>query len=176
MLSLAAGMLAPSEGKVLYNGVEVDRALRQKQRIGFFSSQGMLPPMLTVGECLRLHCANHCVGNTDREVQNVLERLNIENLKGHKFANISAGQKVLVKICCSLITRPNLLLMDEPTVFLDEKYSQTVRTTLQQVLRERALTAVIASHNRQDMSELCQYNIRISNNNVSSLEVVDEEA
>jgi ABC-2 type transport system ATP-binding protein len=176
MLALAAGVLAPTEGKILYDGVEVDRALRQELRIGFFSSQSMLPPMLTVGECLRLHCASHCVRVTDREVQNVLEQLNIDNLIGHKFADISAGQKVLVKICCSLVTRPNVLLMDEPTVFLDEKYSHTVRTTLQQALREGVSTAVIASHNRQDISELCQYSIRISSNSVSPLEVIHDEA
>ena len=70
---------------------------------------------------------------------------------------MSAGQKTRVALAKSLINRPELLLLDEPTASLDPDTGDLVRTWLERYRAETGCTILLASHNMAEVERLCSH-------------------
>ena len=69
---------------------------------------------------------------------------------------LSAGQKTRVSLAKSLLNRPEVLLLDEPTASLDPDTADWVRTRLEQYQAENRATVLLASHNMNEVERLCE--------------------
>ena len=84
----------------------------------------------------------------DAWAMELLERTGLERRATHRPSELSGGEQQRVAFCRALANRPDLLLADEPTGNLDSGSSEAVFAVMMELVRERQLSALIATHDR----------------------------
>ena len=85
----------------------------------------------------------------------MVEDLNLKNFLLKKTGELSSGQKNRVALAKSLINKPKLLFLDEPTASLDPDVGDFVREYIERYKRNNELTILLASHNMSEVERLC---------------------
>ena len=85
----------------------------------------------------------------------ISEDLNIKNFFKRKTGELSSGQKNRVSLAKSLINKPEILLLDEPTASLDPDIGDFVRSYIQEYRSKNQVTILLASHNMNEVERLC---------------------
>ena len=88
-------------------------------------------------------------------IEELVEDLNLKNFLYKKTGELSSGQKNRVSLAKSLINKPKLLFLDEPTASLDPDVGDFVREYLEQYKNRNELTMLLASHNMKEVERLC---------------------
>ena len=153
LLNLLGGLDYPTDGSVLFNGTDIyeldddELTVFRRNHIGFVFQHFNLLPMLTVEEniCLPLELGKNPV---DREFfQEVVELLGIAKKSNYFPGQLSGGQQQRVAIARALLTKPMIVLADEPTGNLDSKTSSEVMELLERSLKKYNQTLVMITHN-----------------------------
>lgn len=154
LVKLAVGRLKPSRGTVhLDGGRLLDLPARQRARIvSVVPQESHLAFDFTVREVVLMGRAPH-LGlfgldtECDREVsREAMERTEVDHLAERSFHSLSGGERQRVIVARALAQQPRLLLLDEPTAFLDLKHRLAVYDLLTRLNRERGITVVVVSH------------------------------
>lgn len=155
LLHILGGLLKPTGGKVIVDGEDLaavgdaQRTDIRRRKIGFVFQRFNLFPTLTAEGNLKL--AEHIhgsEGNGNAELRReVLQLLKLENKMQHKPLELSGGEQQRVAIARAVITRPAIILADEPTGNLDSENSDIVLKMLVQLNRELGQTIVMITHN-----------------------------
>lgn len=132
---------------------EHQRAQLRKNHIGFIFQSFNLIDELTVEQNIELPLYYHKVPKAERKrlVDQVLQRVDIAHRRHHLPAKLSGGQQQRVAIARAIVTKPALILADEPTGNLDSKNSSQVMALLQQLNLEGA-TIVMVTHAPEHVS------------------------
>jgi ABC-2 type transport system ATP-binding protein len=85
----------------------------------------------------------------------MVENLNLKDFLNKKTGELSSGQKNRVSLAKSLINKPKLLFLDEPTASLDPDVGDFVREYLENYKSKNELTMLLASHNMREVERLC---------------------
>lgn len=163
LLRLASGALAPSSGRVEALGRDASStAPRERARSIAVVPQESHPAFdWSAIEVVRMGRAPHLglLGlESARDEEIVLEamrRTAVENLTRRPFLELSGGERQRVILARALAQEPRLLLLDEPTAFLDLKHRLAVYGLLVRLNREHGLTIVLASHDLDLASRYC---------------------
>ncbi len=155
-ISMLLGLLVPSAGRirVLGHDMENDR-FAALARMNFSSPYIALPHRLSVAENLRVYGHLYNVRHTGRRIAELADQLDLHGLLDRPAGELSAGQKTRVALAKSLINRPEVLLLDEPTASLDPDTGDMVRTWLERYRAESGCTILLASHNMAEVERLC---------------------
>jgi ABC-2 type transport system ATP-binding protein len=155
-IAMLLGLLIPTAGtiEVLGHDMEVDR-FAALARMNFSSPYISLPHRLSVAENLRVYGHLYDVPRLEHRIQELADELNLSNLLNQRAGELSAGQKTRVALAKSLINRPELLLLDEPTASLDPDTGDLVRSWLERYRSESGCTILLASHNMAEVERLC---------------------
>ena len=154
------GMLdKPESGSYEFNGIEVSklnekgRSLKRKGNIGFIFQNFNLIDELTVFENIELPLIYNKVSSSERKkrVNELIEKIGIAHRASHFPQQLSGGQQQRVAVARALITRPNLILADEPTGNLDSSHGNEVMELLCE-LNEEGTTIVMVTHSSHDAS------------------------
>ena len=105
-----------------------------------------------------------------REVDNILDELDITSLKNRSIIKLSGGEKKLVSMACVLVMKPEILLLDEPTNNLDPRYRRKVI----EILNSINCTKIIASHDFDMISKTCDKIIMINKGKIVKIGNTDE--
>src|SRR5690606_3205957 len=155
-ISMLLGLLLPTEGSVRVLGIDMARERhRALPELNFSSPYVDLPHRLTVKENLSVYAALYRVVKPRDRIEKLAADLDIANLLNRPYGKLSAGQKTRVALAKSLINRPSLLLLDEPTASLDPDTADWVRGYLDRYRRETGATILLASHNMGEVERLC---------------------
>jgi len=152
---LLGGLTRATEGRVIIDGVDfaslndAERTRLRKHRIGFvFQRFNLLPTLTGLGN---VEIAYEVSGRKEPMDQQYLEHLSdLLAIKGrlhHRPAELSGGEQQRVAIARALITRPAIVLADEPTGNLDTKNSHAVLQMLLRSNRELGQTTLMITHN-----------------------------
>ena len=135
-------------GTLIRDLSERQAAAYRNQMIGFVFQSFNLIGFKTAAENVELPLFYQGVGRKKRRQMALqyLERLGLEQWAEHYPNEMSGGQKQRVAIARALITRPQIILADEPTGALDSKTSLEVMTLLTQLNREEGITTVVVTH------------------------------
>ena len=150
------GLLLPSAGRirVLGHDMATDR-FAALARMNFSSPYIALPHRLSVIENLRVYGHLYNVRRTERRIAELADQLDLHPLLDRPAGELSAGQKTRVALAKSLINRPDVLLLDEPTASLDPDTGDLVRTWLERYAAESGCAILLASHNMAEVERLC---------------------
>ena len=95
------------------------------------------------------------VKNLKERIEEISSDLDIRNFIDRKTGELSSGQKNRVSLAKSLINKPEVLLLDEPTASLDPDIGDFVRTYIQDYKSKNKVTILLASHNMSEVERLC---------------------
>ncbi|WP_431825488.1 ABC transporter ATP-binding protein [Burkholderia sp. F1] len=154
LLRALAGLLAPREGAALLDGVPLQHWPRRKlaRRIAFLAQTQDVPPGLTVQELVRHGRFAHRTwlrGETDDDrdaVDWALETAGLAAMRERPLIALSGGERQRVWIAMALAQRADILLLDEPTTYLDLGHQLDVVTTLRRLNETFGLTIVMSLH------------------------------
>ena len=156
LLSMLLGLLLPSDGGIRVLGHDMLRhRYRVLGRMNFSSPYVDLPQRLTVRENLAVYARLYGLSAAGRRLKSLAEQLDIARFLGRPYGTLSAGQRTRVALAKSLLNRPEVLLLDEPTASLDPDTAETIRAYLRDYQRESGATLLMASHNMLEVERLC---------------------
>jgi putative ABC transport system ATP-binding protein len=152
---LLGGLTRASTGRVVIDGVDfaklndAERTRLRKHRIGFvFQKFNLLPTLSAMGNIEIAYDVSGRKEPMDREYLNHLcDILSIRGRLKHRPSELSGGEQQRVAIARALITRPAIVLADEPTGNLDSRNSDAVLHMLQRSNRELGQTTLMITHN-----------------------------
>lgn len=182
LLSLIAGFIEPTDGEVVYVS-KVDEAEHNvhenlhkiKKHIGFTQQRNSFYGKLTVMENL-MHFGKLCGLSTKTVLANANNLLEFTHLTEHhnKLAEqLSGGMQKRLDISCSLVHKPKLLLLDEPTADLDPILRRDILNLLQEV-NKQGVTIVIASHHLDEVESICNKVAVVHQGRVHSFGLIDD--
>jgi ABC-2 type transport system ATP-binding protein len=155
-ISMLLGLLVPTAGRLTVLGFDMAKdRFGALARMNFSSPYIALPQKLSVVENLRVYGHLYNVPKLGRRIEELAAQFNLTGLLGRLAGELSAGQKTRVALAKSLINRPDLLLLDEPTASLDPDTGDFVRTALETYRRETGASILLASHNMAEVERLC---------------------
>ena len=154
LLNCIGGLDEASAGKVFLNGQDLfamgenERTIFRRQNIGFIFQSFHLIPELNVEQNIIFPLLLDYKKPDQGRVDEILQVLGLENRRKHLPGQLSGGQQQRVAIGRALITRPALVLADEPTGNLDSQSSQDVMDLLCRASRHYQQTVLMITHNR----------------------------
>ena len=156
-IGMMLGLITPTSGEILIDGIKLDSKSRIKllSLMNFASPYIELPKKLTVKQNLEVYARMYGILNKDKRIKELIEDLNLRQFLDKKTGELSSGQKNRVSLAKSLINKPKLLFLDEPTASLDPDVGDFVRQYLEKYKKENDLTVLLASHNMKEVEQLC---------------------
>ena len=161
LLGLLAGLDLPSEGDIEILGqslVQLDeegRARLRAEQVGFIFQSFLLLPTLSALENVMLPAELRGETRCEPRARELLAAVGLSERLHHLPPRLSGGGQQRVGIARAFMTRPSLLLADEPTGNLDSKTGETVIELLFQLNREYGTTLVVVTHDH-DLAQRCQ--------------------
>src|SRR5476649_2253610 len=152
LLRCIAGLTSVDSGKILLDGQDIVPLSPQKRHIGMvFQSYALFPNMTVeqnVAFGLRMQKVN--ADDSHKRVQEVLQLVELKELAGRYPHQMSGGQCQRVALARSLVTRPRLLLLDEPLSALDARIRKHLRDQIRRIQQELRLTAIFVTHDQEE--------------------------
>jgi putative ABC transport system ATP-binding protein len=156
ILNLIGCMDAPSEGRVRIDGVETagldDRAITsiRHRMIGFIFQSFNLIPVLDVYENIKfpLLLGGARPGRSERKdwIEDLIAEVGLAQWRKHKPGELSGGQRQRVAIARALVTKPRIVLADEPTANLDSATGESIIELMKKINREMETTFIFSTH------------------------------
>lgn len=154
LLNMIGALDTPTSGKVVIGGKEIfsmnDNSLTvfRRRNIGFIFQAFNLIPELTVEQNIIFPVLLDYQKPDRKYLEELLTVLNLKERRNHLPSQLSGGQQQRVAIGRALITRPSLILADEPTGNLDTQNSSEVIALLKEASRKYEQTIIMITHNR----------------------------
>lgn len=154
LLNMIGALDTPTSGKVLIDGKDTfamkENALTvfRRRNIGFIFQAFNLVPELTVEQNIIFPMLLDYRKPDRKYLEELLSVLNLKERRNHLPSQLSGGQQQRVAIGRALITRPSLILADEPTGNLDSQNSSEVIALLKNASRKYEQTIIMITHNR----------------------------
>lgn len=154
LLNLIAGLDTPDSGRIVINGTAVyDSACSlsvpaEKRGIGYVFQHYALFPHLNVYENVAFGLRTKRVPREEIRllVDECLFHAGLHHLRNERIQNLSGGEKQKTALARTLITRPKLLLLDEPLSALDSSAREKYRKELRRNIKEAVIPAIMVSH------------------------------
>src|ERR1700674_2199714 len=178
MLDMLGLLLRPTSGKLIIDGTDTgmlgdrDLARLRGTNVGFVFQEYNLLPSLNVLEnvMLPLRYVNDSKDGRQR-AEDLLERVGLSDRVRHRATELSGGQQQRVAIARSMVNRPSLILLDEPTGAVDTETAQQLITLLKSLNEQDNVTIVVVTHDL-DIAKEAKRQIRLKDGKVVADEAV----
>ena len=171
LLHMLGGLDRPTSGAVLVDGKDIfslkdeELTIFRRRKIGFVFQSYNLVPVLSVYENIVLPIQLDG-GKVDQSyVNQVIEALRLEQKLQNLPSQLSGGQQQRVAIARALVTKPAIILADEPTGNLDSKTSQDVLSLMKVTGQKFAQTMVMITHN-EEIAQMADRIVRIEDGRI----------
>ena len=155
-MSMILGLLEPTSGDISIFGRDL---LRERASIAvemnFSSPYVDLPNRLTVRQNMIVYGHFYGVPHMKARIEELAGQLQITHLLDRLHGSLSAGQRTRASLAKSLMNRPRILLLDEPTASLDPDVADWVRGLLLAYRCDTGATIFMASHNMSEVERMC---------------------
>ena len=159
-IKMLTGILYPDGGKAEVMGIDPTKKRRQlAYLIGtVFGQKEQLWTHLTPYDNFRFFGAIYDLSEreTERRIGELAERFGLGNFIDTPVRNLSLGPRIRCEIVASLIHKPKVLFLDEPTIGLDPVVKENVRELIKEMNKEEQTTIFLTSHDVGDIEKLCR--------------------
>lgn len=166
LLGLLSGLDKPDSGEILYNGKELfsmsfkEQNFFRARNISLIFQNYYLIPHLTAFENVMLPLQILGMSNAATEAESLLNEVGLGHRLSHYPGELSGGECQRIAIARSLITKPLVLLADEPTGSLDSETGDKVMGLYFDLVRKHNLTSVIVTHN-EELAARCDQELKL---------------
>ena len=173
LLHMLGGIDVPTEGKVFIENTDLSAlapdplTVFRRRHIGFVFQSFNLVPRLNVWENVTLPLGLDGIKADRDEVEDMLAALGIAEKRFAMPHQLSGGQQQRVAIARAIITKPHVVLADEPTGNLDSKASLDVVLTLCRLNEQLSQTIVMVTHS-EEMAQMASRRIRMEDGRIAS--------
>ncbi|MFV8468555.1 ATP-binding cassette domain-containing protein [Mycoplasma sp. SK341A] len=163
-LSIILGITKKDSGQIIVDGHDLDKSNAHEinRKIGIVFQESILDGKLTVYDNLMSRAAMYKKYFKDTPVENlvqdVINDFQLQDLLKKSYASLSGGQRRRVDIARSLVHKPEILFLDEPTTGLDPNSRELVWSILKKIQAERHLTILLTTHYMEE-ANFCNYAI-----------------
>ena len=156
-IGMMLGLIKPTTGDIIIQNKNINTFERNKllSIMNFASPYVELPKKLSVKQNLQIYGRLYGVKDLSLRIDELAEDLNLKDFINKKTGELSSGQKNRVSLAKSLINKPEILLLDEPTASLDPDIGDYVRSYVQSYKSKNKVTILLASHNMAEVERLC---------------------
>lgn len=161
LLKIILGLLKPTKGEVLLFGKPVNQ-FKDKERIGYVSQKSnsfntgfpaTVKEVIRSGLVKKTGLFHRFPADVDKQVKSALKSVGMEEFAMKNIGDLSGGQQQRVFIARALISNPNVLILDEPTVGVDSKNVKSFYNMLSHLNREHNITIVLVTHDVDAVSK-----------------------
>ena len=171
LLNMIGGLDVPTSGKVIVDGRELSTlkdeqlTIFRRRKIGFIFQNYNLVPVLNVYENIVLPVELDGNKVDKKFMKEVVQMLGLEDKLNNMPNNLSGGQQQRVAIARALVSKPAIVLADEPTGNLDSKTSQDVLGLMKVTGQKFAQTMVMITHN-EEIAQMADRIVRIEDGRI----------
>jgi spermidine/putrescine ABC transporter ATP-binding subunit len=152
LLRSIAGFVEPTSGQILIDGTDISRVATYKRNVGMVFQNYALFPHMSVYENVAFPLSVRRVNETEirKRVSEILELVQLANYDKRRPRELSGGQQQRIALARALVSRPRVLLLDEPLGALDKNLRQQMQIELRQIQREVGITTVLVTHDQEE--------------------------
>ncbi len=166
-IAMILGLLKPTEGRILINNKDIEsNRIELLHKMNFISPYIELPKKLTVKQNLLVYGKLYNIKHIDEQIDYLSSTLKLNKFLNNLTGELSSGQKNRVSLAKSLINNPSVLLLDEPTASLDPETGDFVRSFLQDYIKQKRISILLASHNMEEVKRLCTSVLMMKNGKI----------
>ncbi len=159
-IKMLTGILYPDGGRARVLGID---PAKQRKRLAYeigtvFGQKEQLWTHLTPYDNFRFFGAIYDIpgGEMEGRIRELADTFELDSFLNTPVRNLSLGQRIRCEIVASLIHRPKVLFLDEPTIGLDPVVKENIRALIKQMNRELGTTIFLTSHDVGDIEKLCR--------------------
>src|SRR5512139_3389587 len=149
-LRMVAGLEEPTAGEIRLADQDITRLRPYKRPVNTVFQSYALFPHLSIFENVAFGLRRRRVGDVKKQVQEMLELVELQEYAGRKPAQLSGGQQQRVALARALINQPQVLLLDEPLGALDLKLRRQMQIELKRIQTEVGITFVHVTHDQEE--------------------------
>ena len=155
-IAMILGLLKPTKGKILIDKKDIEKhRIELLHKMNFISPYIELPKKLTVKQNLIVYGKLYNIQNINKRIDYLSSTLKLDKFINTLTGELSSGQKNRVSLAKSLINNPSVLLLDEPTASLDPETGNFIRSFLEDYIKQKKISILLASHNMEEVKRLC---------------------
>jgi ABC-2 type transport system ATP-binding protein len=153
-MRILTGYMPPTEGEAIVAGYDVvTDSLEVRRRVGYLPETVPLYADMTVFDYLKFMADLRHIPNVTERVDETLEMVGLEDRAGGFIGNLSKGMRQRVGLAQALLHRPEVLILDEPTIGLDPGQVVEVRELIRDIGKER--TVMLSTHILSEAQNIC---------------------
>ena len=154
-MRILTGYMPPSEGTAVVGGFDVvEDSLEVRRRVGYLPESAPLYREMRVREYLDFCGAVRGVEDRQGAVARVIDACNLGDVRDRIIGRLSKGYRQRVGLAQALVHSPELLVLDEPTIWLDPRQIRGVRELIRDLAGEH--TVLLSTHILPEVTDLCQ--------------------
>ena len=169
-IKMLTGILYPDSGSIKVLGINPTKSRKKlAYEIGtVFGQKEQLWMHLTAYDNFKFFGAIYDIpeNETEKRIEELSKLFNLEKFINTPVRNLSLGQRIRCEIVASLIHRPKILFLDEPTIGLDPVVKESIRKLIKQMNKEYHTTIFLTSHDISDIEKLCKRVVIINNGQI----------
>ncbi|MCU6710525.1 ABC transporter ATP-binding protein [Paenibacillus sp. J5C_2022] len=150
LLNIILGLTKPDRGKIAFNGVDMTSLPMKKRGFNIVFQDYALFPNLNAYDNIVYGLRNKKESVSEREIGEYIDFLELQPHLKKRISELSGGQKQRVALARTLVTKPKLLLLDEPLSALDGVIKESIKKRIQSVAKQFKLTTIIVTHDPEE--------------------------
>ena len=153
-MRILTGYMPPTDGSATVAGYDVvEESLEVRKRVGYLPETVPLYMDMTALEYLKFMAELRHIPNAEQRAQDTLEQVNLSDRANSYIANFSKGMRQRVGLAQALIHRPEVLILDEPTIGLDPAQVVEIRNVIREIGKDR--TVLLSTHILSEAQQIC---------------------
>ena len=170
-LRIIAGFEEPSDGEVLFNGIEISKLPPYKREVNTVFQKYALFPHLNVAENIGFGLNLKKVDKTviAQKVERMLKMVGLEGFGKRDVTLLSGGQQQRVAIARALVNEPKVLLLDEPLGALDAKIRKQMQVELKKIQQEVGITFIYVTHDQEEALSMSDTVVVMNNGEIQQI-------
>mgnify|MGYP003611392359 CR=1 FL=1 len=150
LLNIILGLTAIDSGSIFFEGVDISRTTMKERGFNIVFQDYALFPNLNAYKNIIYGLQNRQNWSGKEEIEELIDFLELRPHLDKKIHQLSGGQKQRVALARTLVTKPKILLLDEPLSALDGVIKETIKTRIKAITKRYNLTTIIVTHDPEE--------------------------